>query len=586
MMHSTIITNNLIVVESKGHTSRELSSQVSERLSTMGNPITATPVHKMDCNIPDCQKQKKDGYKTKVGLTNHMKKWHQVAKDVLSPITTTARTLFKNVEDESGDSTQGNSRGEVNIVKVVSAGIYLCGICGKNYQTKKEMDEHMEHHDTSKGTDKPTDDGDLEDLEEESMLEPNEDQENEKITKEIENLVIVDNIVDSFVDTAFRAMRPNEAPETTEMEDKYNLLYRQHQKLNDRHIVMTKANENKLEVLKEMEKLRVVAKSSIEDVQETKKTNQVLEECLKMKDTEIEAMEEIISKLKKNAVEDAGKAMDQAKNIRALEEELGVWDVEEEETGLDNEWISDEARRHNKTHVKCKKCDYETNVPSMMDGHMTKHNAYGCTMCKKKCKTQADLNLHAQREHRPDLMNCTKCNKQFTAKNALSQHMNSQHPKNPPVGHSQWAQQKNKSFDYSCTNCNSGFEYLNELREHKKTKHNGQNQNGIVTSAGIPCRYFAQGRCNREQCQFSHEMQQQQNQREWVPECSRGQQCQFFAQGTCNFFHKGVGVQQSKKQHNQQKSQKKCHFQDRCWNQNCNFMHEDFGMGIQFQENY
>ena len=213
-------------------------------------------------------------------------------------------------------------------------------------------------------------------------------------------------------------------------------------------------------------------------------------------------------------------------------------------------------------------------------------------MCSKSFKSQADLNFHAQREHRPDLLNCTKCSKQFTAKNALSQHMNSQHSKNPPVGHSQWAQQKNNSHDYSCTHCNNGFESLNELKEHKKSEHNDQNHNGLLT-LNIPCRFYKQGRCNKQPCKFSHEKQHQQNSSEWVPKCTRGQQCQFFVWGTCNFFHQGVGVQQRRKQQNtqfqnrqqdvqqnrQHEEQRKCHFQDRCWNQNCKFSHVDFRIG-------
>ena len=132
------------------------------------------------------------------------------------------------------------------------------------------------------------------------------------------------------------------------------------------------------------------------------------------------------------------------------------------------------------------------------------------------------------------------------------------------------------------------------------TKIDTPYSNGIVTS-DTPCRYYAQGRCNRPKCQFSHEKQQKQTQRKFVPECTRGQQCQFFAWGTCHYFHRGFGVQQPKNQQNTQNTndtqntnntqntqntQKKCHFQDRCWNQNCKFNHEDFSMGTQFQENY
>ena len=118
-----------------------------------------------------------------------------------------------------------------------------------------------------------------------------------------------------------------------------------------------------------------------------------------MKDTEIEAMNEIITNLKKKAEDDASKAIEQAKNIRAMEEELGVWDEGEEEeevTELNNEWISDEARRHNTSQSKCKKCEYKTKNPNMMVGHMTKHYDYECTKCKKRFKTQGDVNVHVQ----------------------------------------------------------------------------------------------------------------------------------------------------------------------------------------------
>ena len=102
---------------------------------------------------------------------------------------------------------------------------------------------------------------------------------------------------------------------------------------------------------------------------------------------------------------------------------------------------------------------------------MTKHIGYECTICKKRLKCQGYLNNHIQRHHMPDLFSCQKINKKFTEKNSLRQHMNSQHPVNPPVGHSQWAEPKNNSHDYTCTNCSSGFKTLKELREHKKTKY-------------------------------------------------------------------------------------------------------------------
>ena len=84
------------------------------------------------------------------------------------------------------------------------------------------------------------------------------------------------------------------------------------------NVVLTKGNENRFEVMKEMEKLREVATSSLEDLQETKKTNQILEERVKMKNTKIEAMDEIINNFKKKAEEHTSNTLEQANNKRAM----------------------------------------------------------------------------------------------------------------------------------------------------------------------------------------------------------------------------------------------------------------------------
>ena len=108
--------------------------------------------------------------------------------------------------------------------QVVSKGTFSCESCDKTYGNKKDMEEHIKQHSTTKEADKPADEVELEVEEDDS----------ETIAKEIENLMTVDTLVESFVDMAFRVLRPSEAPETTEMEDKYNLLFRQHHKLNDK----------------------------------------------------------------------------------------------------------------------------------------------------------------------------------------------------------------------------------------------------------------------------------------------------------------------------------------------------------------
>ena len=138
------------------------------------------------------------------------------------------------------------------------------------------------------------------------------------------------------------------------------------------------------------------------------------------------------------------------------------------------------------------------------------------------------------------------------------------------------------------------------------------------------CKFYRQGRCTREPCPYRHpeslavKSQQQQH----TPTCTRGQGFRFLTSNSCQFFHPGVGVQmprtdlslQSSRQgrfnqppaRGQQEAgpvepaasqgaegdpgggnyQKRCHFQQRCSNQNCSFSHEEVGMERDFLENF
>ena len=319
---------------------------------------------------------------------------------------------------------------------------------------------------------------------------------------------------------------------------------------------------------------------------------------------------------------------EQLRYIKTLEEQVGTDnddDTEEEFDGLivadelEAEWISLEAQRQNIPPVKCKHCNFSTKSATKMVGHMTRHKKSKCDKCQKQFEDQAKLNMHIKQEHRPDLIRCNQCNKvfntkvdlsvhiqtdhkhekftcntcqkTFTANNALKQHMNSRHPTNSPVGHSQWANERNQAnlSDYSCTMCNFVCETLQQLKNHKGQVHIGQSFEGFKTVT------------RRQHKQHS----------ESTERCTRGQECRFLAWGSCHFFHPGVGVQKrrtnlnrqqpieqqngeqqhNKQQHhvqnqNWQQQSKMCHFQERCWNQNCQFQHMDFTMRQEFQENY
>ena len=67
--------------------------------------------------------------------------------------------------------------------------------------------------------------------------------------------------------------------------------------------------------------------------------------------------------------------------------------------------------------------------------------------CDKVTTNKSELNDHINIEHRHRVNVCKKCQRIFTAKNALK----TQHPTNTPVGHQQWAEERNQIqvCDYS-----------------------------------------------------------------------------------------------------------------------------------------
>ena len=238
---------------------------------------------------------------------------------------------------------------------------------------------------------------------------------------------------------------------------------------------------------------------------------------------------------------------------------------------------------------KCQNCEFRANDATRMKNHMASHTTYKCNRCDKVTTNKNDLNNHITNEHKSEIHACNQCQRTFTAPNALKQHINSQHPANTPVGHPQWAEERNQSqvFDYNCNMCGFMCETLQQLKKHRESEHIGETFNGFKT--------------------VSHR-----SNKEWTDACTRGQQCRFLAWGSCHFFHPGVGVQKRRlsmnrqqqlpmEQQNRQQEQpnrqqqeqtrqhmlpKMCHFQNRCWNQKCQFTHKDFTMLTEFQENY
>ena len=536
--------------------------------------------------------------------------------------------------------------------EIIECDGYTCGECGKNEVLKEEMKKHLNEshgHQLS-----------LENTPSVNYIKSGEEVSKKKVElyeEAIKNLI---NTKEKIVKDK-NTMKEEKDKEIRTLENDRDKLYRLHEKAKDSFYRLQGLNVNRIQTVVENTELRKAAENSTHLLQETLKHNQVLEDSMKVRDLQIASLEEVLAKTKEEYEKQERNAEDVIKEknsmIRHLEEDLGVWESAEPELTAANELldarereverISQEEQEDSVSVVKCQDCNFSTQNATKMKGHMVRHRTYICDQCQNVFKDQADLNSHLKIVHITGTFNCNKCKKQFKAENSLKQHMSTQHMKpqesvSPPIGHPQWAMERNETniLDYTCNQCESAFSELKDLRYHKANEHQGKSFNGFW-NVQKQCHFFKQGRCNRIRCRFAHgpPVQQQQEEQDRQgqqqhgdhPLCTRGDQCQFLAWGTCNYFHPGVGVQQPRQQQNgrqlnglqqnsrqqngrqqngrqlngQQSSAQKnkqqkngtkqnshqqvkrlCHFQENCWNKNCGFLHKDFRMATQFLENY
>ena len=295
---------------------------------------------------------------------------------------------------------------------------------------------------------------------------------------------------------------------------------------------------------------------------------------------------------------------------------------------------------------KCLECDFITHNQTLLKGHQVKHNIHKCNKCSKQFNSKTSLNQHildkhstsnpvghhvwtSQKNAQPENIKCSDCTQVFDSRPKLENHFKQNHS------------------DYSCIQCGEMFTTKQDINNHKQEVHNNQfyglafennqsiprikcqqcnyetnsknkieyhietvHQLYVQRHRGV-CKFYRQGRCTRQPCPYRHPQSQAANsmKQQNTPACSRGTNCRFLASNSCHFFHPGVGVQLERTAVNRQtrgqgqlyhqpargqeeqeevnSSQTRCHFQLRCWNQaTCSFIHEDFRMQRDFQENF
>ena len=94
----------------------------------MSGEPTETPAlnAKFVCEIPNCDKD----YKNRSSMLSQMRTKHKHSEEIQSP--------FGNFPPANHESTQGNSRGEVNSPKVLSVMSFQCGVCNDHFDKMRK----------------------------------------------------------------------------------------------------------------------------------------------------------------------------------------------------------------------------------------------------------------------------------------------------------------------------------------------------------------------------------------------------------------------------------------------------------------
>ena len=451
-------------------------------------PITIqeTPAKTADCHVSDCQKQKVGGYKTKKGLTDHVKKWHQVAKDVLSPAAVTARTLFLPNDDDLQARTQGNSAGEVNSPKVTSVGSYQCGACEKTFESRSEVDKHMKLHDKANHADLS-----------ENPFEPDDDVERE-LTKSAEaheaeteemarlnNMMTVDNVVDAFVEMAFNKINPSivtQEPPCEECVLKDQVYDNQEKLIDQRDLVIV---EKSATINGMLERVKTLTSEKL-DMQKKLKETESLKKSLTEKNKEISNLKAEV-KTKDGLLVLAKAQSEQAKVQQESNNEVTI-EVEVKKckkcrfTAPNLDILALHIENDHQLEFECNECNKKFPFKNQLKIHVREvheQGSFACFVCSNKFKTHKELKQHIQRRcktstnsvsntivhkhnediHKEDEHKCPKCPKITNNQVSLVHHMNTVHKVVTGV------------VEEKCDTCGLAFETREVLIEHIVDNH-------------------------------------------------------------------------------------------------------------------
>ena len=545
--------------------------------------VSQTPARTVDCSIPDCQKQKVGGYKTKKGLTDHMQRWHQAAADVLSPMAATTRTLFHSGDKDPERATQGNSAGQVNSPKVITEGMFQCGACEHEDTTNENMTMHMKTHykpkpmpiieEPENATAVDSDDGNY----------PDDDHE----LAAMANLITVDKIVDTFEDVAYREMNPNDVETIEECHEcfcKDQVIDNKEKLIQEKEVLVAEKSATALGLASTLKQKEKELRDSVAKYNKLEKESNEAKDQRK-KDTD--SLSEAIGSLTK-CNNDLKVELAKEKSLRESLQNVNqpeVTIVSDAQVHV-QESVQRVTMSKESTDNRCQACDKGFNAAKDLDRHMKdKHTESECPNCNKKSTSEkhADEHTFMDGDIVPETCEKSYCKREFISTAALAKHV------------------KNSHFVHQRSVCTQCGEIINQnMKSH--TEACGKKAPDSLERSREVCKHWKRGKCNRGQsCNFSHVGRQDISPSERqstakTPElCRNGPACSYLAKGRCKFDHHKTSRHQDRApQHSRptqgrgprQEERTRCRFGANCDRVvNCPHLHsmEDFPMYDQSQ---
>ena len=427
--------------------------------------VPETPVQKKDCIIAECNKAPK-GFKTARGLKGHMKKFHDVVIDALSPVAATARVFFDGGPDTL--SIQGNSRGQINSPKVMSEGVYQCGKCPEQFRNRDEVKNHMDkEHDNAKAaetndnlanSDKSNKNGDDNDTlngdkdEEEVLNNFMEDIEDGDIAKGLEHRAAAAKIVQTFVDMAFKEMHPTEVVSNPSCHE----------------CVCKDENLEKLDKLLSEKDAKIEEKSAtIRGLMETMRKNVKTRAIMQKR---IDQGDKVKRKLAEKQNEIARlRVMVETKEALGQVQPMIVQNDTDKDAEQDI--IVDVVLK------KCKKCNFTAPNMNVLGLHMENDHQYefDCSECSKKFPFKNQLKIHRREMHEEGTFSCFVCNNRFKTHKELKQHIQKKCKTQVTGSHMPIVHKHNDDIleedEHRCPKCPKITNNQVSLINHMNTKH-------------------------------------------------------------------------------------------------------------------